>query len=304
VAYWGDNDDGEMTTTQQHAELPSASVRKDRAYLTVVKGRFIGEMFRIEDGTKVIGRGTDVDILLREDGVSRRHVQLTLHGDTATVVDLKSTNGSFVNGVPITAESKIVNGDLLQVGAETILKFSFQDALDESYQKHMYESALIDGLTKIFNRKYFGERLESELAYYLRHRTSLYVILLDVDHFKKTNDDFGHLAGDYVLSRFAEVVGKAVRSEDVLARYGGEEFIVMCRNCDEAGVRAVANRIVKDVAAATFVFEGRTIPVRVSAGVAPATAETRTAEQLVGNADDALYQAKKRGRNQAIYFGE
>ena len=96
----------------------------------------------------------------------------------------------------------------------------------------MYESALRDGLTKAFNKKYFTDRLESEFTFAIRHASPLALVLFDIDHFKKVNDTHGHQAGDYVLSELSTLLTGALRAEDVFARYGGEEFAVICRGSD------------------------------------------------------------------------
>ena len=96
----------------------------------------------------------------------------------------------------------------------------------------MYESALRDGLTKVFNKKYFIDRLESEFTFSIRHASPLSLVLFDIDHFKKVNDTHGHLAGDYVLAEISTLLTGALRAEDVFARYGGEEFAVICRGSD------------------------------------------------------------------------
>ena len=122
----------------------------------------------------------------------------------------------------------------------------------------MYESALRDGLTKAFNKKYFIDRLESEFAFSIRHATPLSLVLFDIDHFKKVNDTHGHLAGDYVLSELSTLLTGALRTEDVFARYGGEEFAVICRGSDSAQAQVVGERLRKAVEATASCTRGRT----------------------------------------------
>ena len=134
----------------------------------------------------------------------------------------------------------------------------------------MYESALRDGLTKAFNKKYFTDRLESEFTFATRHESPLALVLFDIDHFKKVNDTHGHQAGDYVLSEISTLLTGALRAEDVFARYGGEEFAVICRGSDIAQAQVVGERLRKAVEAHRFVYEGTHIPVTISVGVAGA----------------------------------
>src|SRR5690606_26447697 len=125
-------------------------------------------------------------------------------------------NGTFVNGQQVEAQL-LKDGDKIQVGTTTILKFSYHDDLEEQFQRKMYEGALRDGLTKAFNKKYFEDRLQSEVAFALRHGTALSLIMLDLDLFKRINDTYGHLAGDYVLTTFSSSVISTIRKEDVFA---------------------------------------------------------------------------------------
>ena len=101
----------------------------------------------------------------------------------------------------------------------------------------MYESALRDGLTKVFNKKYFTDYLEKEFAFAARHGGPLALIFLDIDFFKKINDTHGHPAGDFVLAELSQMMADLLRTEDVLARFGGEEFTILCRGSDLSGAQ-------------------------------------------------------------------
>jgi diguanylate cyclase (GGDEF)-like protein len=183
----------------------------------------------------------------------------------------------------------------------TILKFSYDDELEARYAQRMYDAALRDGLTGAFNRRYFDERLRAEVAFSQRHGASASLLLIDLDHFKRVNDTHGHLAGDQILTEFAQLVGRIIRAEDVLARYGGEEFGIVCRNTDLAQAAILAERVRHAAAKRIYRIEDRAIQVTVSLGVAAVPdAQIRSAEQLVDAADAALYQAKAQGRNCVI----
>ena len=153
------------------------------------------------------------------------------------------------------------------VGSSTILKFTYHDYLDEVFQRQMYESALRDGLTKVFNKKYFTDYLEKEFAFAARHGGPLALIFLDIDYFKKINDTHGHPAGDFVLAELSQMMTTLLRTEDVLARFGGEEFTILCRGSDLSGAKIVAERVRKAVEERKFSFGGKDIPVTVSLGV-------------------------------------
>ena len=270
---------------------------RDRAYLIVLAGSNVGEMFKISASSITLGRGQGADIQLLDDGISRKHARIRMDGSDMVVEDLESRNGTFANGVRITRHT-LRDGDKIQVGSTTILKFTYHDHLDETFQRQMYESALRDGLTKAFNKKYFLDRIESEFRFAKRHRVPLSVILFDIDHFKKINDNAGHLAGDQVLAALARKVAETIRAEDVFARYGGEEFAIICRAIEMPGASAFAERLRIAVEKTEFPFAGQVIPVTISLGVSGLPqVDTNEPMGLVAAADDALYQAKRDGRN-------
>ena len=152
------------------------------------------------------GAGKDAQIRLLDDGISREHAQLVIQADRVVLEDLGSTNGTYCNGLKVDRK-ELADGDKILVGSTTILKFTYHDNLDEIFQKQMYESALRDGLTKAFNKRYFTDRLESEFTFSTRHMTPLTLVLFDIDHFKNVNDTFGHPAGDSVLMELSNMMG-------------------------------------------------------------------------------------------------
>jgi len=170
-------------------------------------------------------------------------------------------------------------------------------------QKALHEleqMSRIDGLTQIYNRKYWQESLEQEYAKAKRHSKSLSLIMLDLDHFKSLNDNYGHQGGDVVLMEVTAQVSKLLRLEDVFGRYGGEEFAIILPETDIAGAVNVANRICKHIANLNFNYQTQRIKVTASLGVAQASDEALSHEELITHADKALYQAKANGRNQVF----
>ncbi|MBK8253944.1 MAG: GGDEF domain-containing protein [Polyangiaceae bacterium] len=277
-----------------------ARSQRDRAYLIVLAGSNVGEMFRIEPGECVIGRAQTVQVRLLDDGISRKHARVVQIGDKVYIEDLQSSNGTYLNGEPIqTAELK--DGDKIRIGSTTVLKFSYHDQLDESFQQQMYDAALRDALTRAFNKKYFLDRLETEIAYARRHQQPLSLVMFDVDFFKRVNDTYGHIAGDYVLARLARLAATTVRTEDVFARYGGEEFGVICRGVGLMNAGVLAERLRTTIAGNTFEHEGQRLPVTISIGVAAyPEIDAKTALELIAAADEALYEAKRTGRNRVL----
>jgi diguanylate cyclase (GGDEF)-like protein len=285
--------------------LPSDAEKpqRDRPYLIVLAGPNVGEMYPVEGAESFVGRGTNATIRLGDDSISRRHVRIVVDGKDVRIEDLGSANGTILNGERVTA-APLRDGDKIQLGSTTILKFTYHDKLEEAFQRQMYDSALRDGLTKVFNKKHMLDRLTVEFAFARRHQTPLAVVMIDVDHFKNVNDTFGHLAGDHVLAKLAAAVQAILRTEDVFGRYGGEEFAILCRGAAPLAAGIVAERVRATVEQTSFAHEGRAIHITASLGVAgyPAVAAVNP-DELIRVADEALYEAKRSGRNRVVVRG-
>ena len=299
-------EEGESTRITNLSALESelrARRQQVHAYLVVLAGTNLGEMYKIEGPESVIGRAMSAQLRLNDDGISRRHCRVLSIGGRVLIEDLGSANGTLVNGEMI-QHHELTEGDKIRLGANTMLKFTYQDKLDETFQQQMYDAALRDGLTKCYNKKFFIDRLETEFAYAKRHGTMLSLVMFDVDHFKRVNDNFGHLAGDAVLVHLARITQSMLRTEDVAARYGGEEFAIICRGIPLLNAGVVGERIRAAVEQNNFDFQGKRLPVTISVGVA-ALPECQVAgpAELVGEADEALYEAKRSGRNRVCLKG-
>jgi diguanylate cyclase (GGDEF)-like protein len=292
----GLRDDDETKQTSRQALVKGAG-EEAHPSLIILAGPQVGEMYRLSKAEMVLGRDSNADIQILDDSVSRRHARIVVAPSGVQVVDLGSRNGTTVNGNPA-VQVTLREGDKIQIGASTVLRFTYQDSLDENFQRQMLDSALRDGLTGAFNKRYFVERLENELRFALRHKSPLSLLLLDLDHFKQVNDTYGHLAGDAVLANFAAMVQEAIRVEDVLTRYGGEEFAVIGRGVDPRNARVLAERIRSRCELSRHSLEGHVVSLSVSIGIAglPDLA-IDDADTLIRSADNALYAAKARGRN-------
>jgi two-component system, cell cycle response regulator len=163
--------------------------------------------------------------------------------------------------------------------------------------RRLFDFAHLDALTGLANRRLIVERLQQEWSAHARHQVPLSVILLDVDHFKKVNDEHGHDMGDAVLSRIAQVLRRETRAEDTVARFGGEEFLILTRDADLASAALLAERVRAAVAREQFTSSDRSWSITASFGVATTDPETESWDSLLKRADIALYQAKGDGRN-------
>lgn len=289
-------DVGDRTVIQGIKDLTS-SLENRQAYLIVISGSAVGKMFKL-GGEMGIGRSPECEICLDDEGISRNHARVE-KDDYGNIIieDLDSTNGTYFNGTRFNKHI-LRDGDKIQIGSTTILKFSYQDTLEEAFYQNQYDAATKDGLTGIYNKKFFAEQLQKDFSYALRHNEITSLIVFDIDHFKKINDTFGHQAGDMVLRQLAKVVSNALRNEDLFARIGGEEFAVVLRQVDEKRAHVLAERVRRTVEVNKFMWGNTRIRVTISLGVATLRrANFRDANELVHAADEFLYKAKRSGRN-------
>lgn len=164
--------------------------------------------------------------------------------------------------------------------------------------RELEEISITDALTKVYNRRYFTERLRQEIKRVSRYGPPVSLLMIDIDYFKKVNDTWGHQAGDTVLAGVAGLIKGRLRATDLIARYGGEEFCLLAAGTDQAGAQVLAERMRALVQSTVFEHGGNTIAVTVSIGVStwePSLRDDR--EELVRRADTALYRAKEQGRN-------
>ncbi len=170
-------------------------------------------------------------------------------------------------------------------------------------QNALQELAITDPLTGLHNRRYFTERLHEEFLLTQREKHSITLMILDIDHFKRINDTYGHQGGDQVLTEFATILKKNVRQHEIVARYGGEEFIIAMFHIDDSAVRTISERIRVDVEQHVFEFGDQQLHVTCSIGVASyptVCQDDASLDALVREADTALYHAKETGRNRVV----
>jgi len=171
----------------------------------------------------------------------------------------------------------------------------------QNYER-LREMSYTDGMTGLHNYRFFRLRLKEELARARRESSSLSLLIMDVDHFKNYNDTLGHPAGDDVLRKVSNILKKSVRDNDIVARYGGEEFAIILPRATQGGAAALAERIRVKVEEAGF-FREEVQPmgkVTISIGLASFPQDAPAETELISFADQALYVAKKSGRNQVI----
>jgi diguanylate cyclase (GGDEF)-like protein len=261
-----------------------------------------GAVFTLTPPSVSVGRDDGVDVRLDDDTVSGRHARLLLNDDGASLEDLGSRNGTFVNERRVRGICPLVDGDHVRFGSTTVVKFAMTDELEERALTTLFALTLRDPLTRLYNRRYFDDRLHSEFSFARRHRALLALLLIDIDHFKPVNDTWGHPMGDAVLKLVASSIERVMRPEDVLARFGGDEFVVIARATSLRNAEIFAQRICHRIEELTLDAPGRELEVTVSAGVALMSPDAAIAgpEALLACADQALYRAKAAGRNRVV----
>jgi len=283
----------------------------------------------------VIGRSRDADIQLTDERVSRNHASLRWSGSGFALVDLQSTNGTFVNGGKA-GSIRLLDGDRIRIGPhdlQYIISSGEENTIPQPDDTLMFERkvhelakeadspemagkirdlkryynqkrdalsdlAFRDELTGLFNRRYFDQKLQEEINRSGRYGRNLSLILGDIDKFKSYNDDFGHQKGDEVLQSVSEMIRRSCRSSDTAARYGGEELVIILPETDSAGALLVAEKARKLIEARAGDVAGKT--VTISMGIASFRPGNDGPAELIAAADKALYKAKSSGRNCCI----
>ena len=256
----------------------------------------LGRRFVLDTETVRVGRGSDNTIVLDGDSVSRRHCIFEKRSGSWWCVDDTSTNGSYVNDERVRPGSELKNGDKIKIGPN-ILKYLSGLDVESQYHEEIYRMTIIDGLTGAHVKRYFLECLEKELNRARRHKRPLCLVMFDIDHFKKVNDTYGHLAGDHVLKESARIVQGRVRRDEIFARYGGEEFALILPETPMEGAINLAEMLRTKVSEAPYLFADQPISITISLGIAQLVDDRMSSTDLIQAADDKLYAAKRNGRN-------
>jgi two-component system cell cycle response regulator len=273
---------------------------RDRAMLLRMDGVGAGQVLSVAQTPFTMGRHATNQLPIDDDSISRFHARFVCEDGKYFVEDLASRNGTFLQGKRIT-RAEIRDDDWVQLGARVAFRFTLTDSRQEGLLRKLYESSTRDALTGAYNRRHFEDRLRAEIAFAVRHATDCALILLDIDHFKRVNDTYGHPAGDEVLRHLGGIATRALRTEDVFARFGGEEFAVILRGASTRGAGRLAERLREALNLHHAVHEGQQIPVTMSAGCAALSCcATPAPDEVIAIADRRLYAAKQGGRNRVV----
>lgn len=290
-------------TTQRTQFSPGPERPAPRsACLVVIHGEGLGKRIDIPDQPLLVGRVQDADLQIGHRSVSRQHCRIWREGLRYRIEDLGATNPTRVNDAKLDRVATLEDGDRITVG-DGILKFISQDSVEASYHEEIYQLAVHDPLTELYNRRHFCEVADKELARATRHDRPLALCIIDVDLFKPVNDRYGHIAGDEVLRGFGLALRDHARGDDVAARIGGEEFALLLPETSRADAEQSAERLRARVESMTFPLGGEPQKITISIGIACLAPERATRGLLMAAADAALYRAKREGRNRVCVEG-
>jgi len=304
--------DAEQTVKLNVKEITlQRSSSKKRPVLVVLQGNAIGQTISLDQERTIIGRGTQADLMLRDEIASRQHaeiIRLESEGAIAEYYlnDLESTNGTFLNDRKLTSQQLLEDGDKIKVGHH-LMKFAMLDEFEAEFQEKLHQMTQRDDLTGLRSRR----SLFADLDRYVGQASSsiipqpITVLMMDLDFFKRVNDGRGHLIGSQTIRDTGHIIRDVVGSADLAARYGGEEYLAYVIGPREQGVE-VAEQIRRTVESHPFpasaVDASQTMQVTISLGVASFPEDGKTALELVQKADQALFRAKMSGRNQTCVY--
>ncbi len=266
----------------------------------IIEGDQIGKIFSLIKQQNIIGRAEDADISLNSATVSRRHAQISINDKNGIIIrDLNSSNGTYVNGNRI-KETELHEGDIFSIGIYK-LKIASLSKHDTAFFQRMMDGAEKDSLTGIYNKGYIMRLLNSIITQSGHFKRLVSIAMVDIDHFKKINDTYGHIVGDAVLRDIAQLFDIHLRSTDKFGRFGGEEFLIIFDRTSMNDARIISERIRKMVMKHKTLYGDKNIEVTVSIGLASnENKQINDAESFIKLADEKLYSAKKSGRNHVV----
>lgn len=289
--------DSDIPTLEEELNGATSHDRpKNRASITVLVGPDPGLLVRLSDGEVTCGRSQRATCRLHGEGVALLHARFFERSGHHWVEDLGGGDGTRVRGLRIASPTRLRDGDLVEAGS-AVLRFNLYDALEETAAIELYENSVHDSTSGAFNREHFERHLAAELSATERTHCVLALLMMDVDGFKRINDDFGHVFGDVVLRVVSANVQRLLRPRDLLARFGGDELVVLCPETSLRNALILGERIRSRVEQLTLSAAGNDVHVSVSVGVATNGSGSGEMLSLIGAADRAMYAAKRRGRN-------
>jgi len=282
---------------KQLAEVENEAKTRPGALLAI-GGALNGTLFDLKGTEMTAGRSNKNSIYLEFTSVSRAHFKLIKVKSDWFIQDSQSKNGTYVNNNLIKAPTQLKRGDIIKVVNIAFKYLPQGDSERLAYDRLTY-IANTDGHTGCFTKCYFNNQLDEYFKKSCLTDHELSLIILDLDHFKNINDQFGHDAGDFILKEVADIVRvEGVRDQDIFARFGGEEFVILLPKTNLTQAMGIAERIRILIENYSFNYGNEKISVTASLGVADYNKDIACAKDFFKRADNAAYEAKALGRNQ------
>jgi diguanylate cyclase (GGDEF)-like protein len=276
-----------------------ARAQRKQAALVVLQGSEseIGTHVML-DRAVTIGRDPKTELPLQDEGISRRHCRIAFDKEKSAffIEDLGSTNGTLLNGKRLQAQKKLEAGDRIYLGA-CVVKFTYSDALEVGYHAQMDVLVGTDDLTGLIAKRRFDAAYVRAVEEARRMRAPLAVMMLDLDGLKLINDTHGHPVGAHTIAEVGKLIGQVVSPHGAACRFGGDEFAAFLPNLGKRDGAKVGETIRACVASHRFEKDGVVVRPTISIGVSAYPEDGATAELLLRHADEALYRAKKTGRD-------
>lgn len=301
----------QIASTVPPMQKPMRQERDLRPALVFLAGDLIAVPIPLERELVVLGREIGSDVRINDSRVSRRHALILTGIDPVTgnpvytLKDCGSRNGTLLNGERVT-EEVLHHGDKIGIG-DQILRFEMLDEIDREYQRLIHRLISHDDLTGLLSGRSFFSELKREAERAKLAGRPFCVLMMDIDHFKRVNDSYGHLTGSKTLEEIGETIINCLRSGDAAARFGGEEFAAFLLDAEVGQAFVAAERIRHEIEARAFSIVrqghiGETHHVTVSIGIASFPDDSSDPIELVEMADSALYRAKREGRNRTCIY--
>ncbi|MBI5531729.1 MAG: GGDEF domain-containing protein [Deltaproteobacteria bacterium] len=276
------------------ARLAESLKATRRPVLVIMFGKQMGQSQKLE-GTVTVGRDPGAEVALTDPSVSWHHARIEPRGDEWVVVDLGSTNGTFVNATKVT-ERVLVPTDRIAFGS-VVARYELQDALTQAYDDGVARMLNIDELSGLYVGRRFDAEMEAMLLAARASGGKAGLLVMDLDGIKAINDTHGHLFGAYVIGEAGHVIGKLVEGRGVATRFGGDEFCAALPGLGVAETAAVGGEILAAIGSNRFEKDGVLLHPGISIGAAAFPESAKDSASLFQRADEALYRAKRGGKN-------
>ena len=280
--------------------IPIAAASADCLVVVHQRTGGAGRCIKLDRLPLRLGRDPDNELVLADDGVSRRHARIERRSDRVVLMDVGSTNGTLLNDAELLGIAELRTGDRIQVGS-TIFKYLSASDLEAALHEQIFAIATTDALTGLRSKRHLTDELAREFSRARRYNRKFSILMIDIDHFKQVNDQYGHQVGDVTLRAVASNLLACLHSDDLAARYGGEELVVVLLETKLEDAVATAERIRQAISELIISYREARLRVTVSIGCAEYSHADENEVRLFERADQLMYAAKDAGRNTVKY---